>query len=69
MRSDRKSQSLHYFHSYAVKDGINLAGFDYEVDPSCLPSPDEVAKSLLPTPINDDVIVSNLKILFSLCVY
>ena len=65
MRSDRKSQSLHYFHSYAVKDRISLAGFDYEVAPSCLPSPDQVAKSLLPTPIDDDVIVSNLKILFS----
>lgn len=65
MRPDHKSKSLHYFHSYAVHDRINVDSFHAELAPSCLPSPDTVAKSLLPTPSDDYTLVQNVKILFS----
>ena len=42
-----------------------MDGFSPEIAPTCLPSPDVIAKSLLPTLSDDDVIVENIKILFS----
>ena len=65
MRTGHKGKSLHYFHSFAVHNRINVDNFSTERAPSCLPSPNYVAKSLLPTTSDDDVVVQNVKILFS----
>ena len=65
MRTDNKVKSLHYYQSYAVQDRIKLDNLFSERLPSCLPPPDDVAKSLLPTSSDDDNFIKNIKILFS----
>ena len=65
MRVDCKVQSIHYFHSYAVQDRIQLDRFPNERAPSCLPCPDDIAKSLLPTPADDEALIGHIKILFA----
>ncbi|XP_019861291.1 PREDICTED: uncharacterized protein LOC109589693 [Amphimedon queenslandica] len=64
MRLNRKVKSLHYFHCYAVQDRI-YHDLPKERLPSCMPSPDAVAQSLLPSPDDDEILKTNIKILFS----
>ena len=65
IRTDSKVKSLHYYHSYAVQDRINIDSLS-DVQPlSCIPSPEAVAKSLLPSSNDDALLVQNIKILFS----
>ena len=50
MRSDNQTRSLHYFHSYAVRDRLNLD--DYDDNPS---APDQSSIDLeLLLPSSDD---------------
>ena len=65
MRLDRKVKSIHYYHFYAVQDRINLEGIPKINPPSYLPSPDAIAKSLLPTTADDAILKNNFKILFT----
>lgn len=65
MRCDHRSKSLHYFNSYAVLDRIDVTSLDTSQPDSCQPSPDSIAKSLLPTCSDDNILVQNIKILFS----
>lgn len=59
MRFDRQTQSLHYFHSYAIKDRINLSDkSDVLPDPPTNPN----LLSLLPN--SDDI--SEMKRLFGI---
>ena len=44
-RHERHGQSLHYFHSYASKDRVNLASFSDTPPPACTPE----ASVLLPS--------------------
>ena len=52
VRVDRPTSSLHYFHSYAVKDRINLAS-----QSDSLPDPPNTPDHLSLLPDNDDVSV------------
>ena len=61
MRSDYQARSLHYFHSYAVQDWLNMDDFDDNI-----PCPDPGAVSLellLPTPQDEANIRNNTCIL------
>ena len=59
IRSDNKVKSLHYYHSYAVKDRINTDSFG-DVQPiSNSQSHYTVAKSLLPSPSDDATLVQS----------
>ena len=65
MRMDNKLRSLHYYHSYAVQDRINVHDLLNERPSQTSISVQEKAKSLLPTESDDDVIVKNIKVLFA----
>ena len=61
MRSDYQTRSLHYFHSYAVRDRVNVDGLNETM--SC---PDIGAidlNLLLPTPQDEREILKNMSIL------
>ncbi len=65
MRSDRQTESLHYFYSYGVLNRIDFSALsDVRIDNSCL-DVRSVAKSLLPTPHDDQSLKANISILIS----
>lgn len=55
MRLDRQNKSLHYFHSFAVRDRVNLQNFS-DIPPANLPKTSEALKPLLPTDCDDAII-------------
>lgn len=65
MRSERQTDSLHYFHVYAVQNRIDFRALsDVRIDRSCidiLP----LAKSLLPTEMDDTMLKSNISTLIA----
>lgn len=65
MRTNYKVKSLHYYHYDTVPDRIDVSERQSDRLPSCIPSPDSVAQSLLLTFCDDTVLLNNLKILFS----
>lgn len=62
MRSDKQSQSLHYFQSYAVRDRIDLSDFSDIRPRDMAPSPEDVMKQLLPSPLDDESLHANFEI-------
>ena len=64
MRTNYKVKSLHYYHYDTVPDRIDVSECQKDRLPSCIPSPDSVAKSLLLTLCDDTVLLNNLNILF-----
>jgi L1 cell adhesion molecule like protein len=60
-----QTQSLHLFHSYAVKDRIDTSGMDDVNEHLCLPSPEILVKSLLPTREDDDALRENIEVLIA----
>ena len=63
MRSTiHRVRSLHYFHSYAVFDRVNVSHLSQLKISSCLPSPAMIAKSLLPSNLNDAAMKQNIAI-------
>lgn len=64
MRVDKQTESRHYFHSYALRDRICISSLPAVRPQSCLQHPNIRAESLLPTPSDDDAIITNLKVLF-----
>ncbi len=61
MRSDHQTKSLHYFHSYAVLDQIDLSGVS---DIVTIPKVSDVNLiDLLPTSRDDEALVSNYAVL------
>ena len=65
MRFDKGNISLHYFHSYAVLDRIDLSGLSDSYVASCLPSPRNIAASLLPSEPDDQSLKRHFSILVS----
>ena len=66
LRSDSyHSSSLHYFHSYAVKDRVNC--FSLSDAPNLNPDLDsrELASLMLPSLEDDKILFENFKVLFS----
>ena len=63
MRSTiHRVRSLQYFHSYAVCDRVNVSCLSQLKISSCLPSPSMIAKSLLPSNLNDAAMKQNIAI-------
>ena len=62
---DRQVKSLHYYHSYAVHDRIDVSSFPNELSPTCIPPLEIRAKSLLPSKDDDFALIANIKVLFS----
>ena len=63
MRSDHQGKSLHYFHTYAVRDRVDLSGVsDVPMSPD-LSSTDLF--DLLPTRADQEVLVQNFAILMA----
>lgn len=61
MRVDHQSKSLHYFHSYAVRDRIDFSQLS---DECCLVDPDDIdVSSVLPTSSAQEAIKENFGIL------
>jgi hypothetical protein len=52
-------------HSYAVQDRIDISNLSDEMVPTCLPSPECLASSLLPTVDDDSVLHNNFATLIS----
>ena len=63
MRIDTQTRSLHYFHSYAVRDRIDLTNYD---DSSSLPDKSDIdLQQLLPTSNDYDTIKQHFAILIA----
>ena len=57
LRSEgHQNRSLHYFHSYAVRERIDFSHLPDILPPSCMNSPQRVALSLLPSKEDDQVL-------------
>lgn len=65
LRSDKGNLSLHYFHSYAVLDRIDVSCLSESPLPTCLNSPDKIAESLLPSLSDDSSMKTDFAILVS----
>ena len=62
MRIDRQARSLHYFHSYAVKDRINSCDLSDVSSSSQCPPIDELCSAILPSPTDQEVLRSHFAI-------
>lgn len=69
VRSDKSNISIHYFHSYAVKNRINFSDLsDLPPNNSGLTSTDDlitVAHSMQPTEMDDEILRSDISVLIS----
>lgn len=62
MRSDYQTRSMHYFHSYAVKDRVDLSCMS---DQAITPSMDVNFEELLPSKNDMNAIRKNITVLFA----
>ena len=62
MRVDKQTQSLHYFHSYAVKDRVDSSKLS-DNHPRLAPSIEDVVSKVLPTEEDDEIIHDNFAVL------
>ena len=60
-----KKKSLHMFHYYAAADRINLSGLCDDRKHQCLPSPDSMALSFLPSVDDDAALRDNISVLIA----
>lgn len=65
MRSDMSNLSLHYFHSCAILDRIDVSGLSDVLFPTCLPSPRTIASSFLPSLADDNALQQSFSVLVS----
>lgn len=66
LRSDRSNTSLHYFHSYAVLNRIDFSNLsDSLPDNSTITNMENVAVSLQPTKLDDQILQDNIGMLIS----
>ena len=59
LRSDHGNSSLHYFHSFAVKDRIDFSHLSSTLPFSCSNSPSKLALEILPS-VEDDATLKSL---------
>ena len=64
IRADRQTQSIHYFHSYAVRDRIDMSGLS-DIQPTSKPSMSEVISKILPTAHEESLIHDEFVILLA----
>ncbi len=66
MRLDRQTESLHYFHIYAVENRIDFSMLsDVSLDKSSINDLSLLAKSLLPTELDDQKLKANISTLIT----
>ena len=63
--SIHRTESLHYFHSYTVRDRIGFNELPHKQPSSCLPSKHTLAESILPSPMDDEALKINIATLVS----
>lgn len=70
LRSDKRNQSLHYFHAYAVENRIDVSELS-DICPNILEITDVkcAAKSILPKPMDDMAMKDNIAVLISRVLY
>jgi hypothetical protein len=56
MRSDMKNESLHYFHSYAVQNRVDVSAQSDTVDPKEVPKPETIANTIIPCASDDKML-------------
>lgn len=56
---------MHFFHSYVLQDRIDTSLMSDKLEHLCLPSPDVLAESLLPSQDDDNMLNENFKILIA----
>lgn len=59
MRFDCQTRSLHYFHSFAAQDRIDFSHLSDIPPPPLAMSPAEIAKTLLPSPEDNQILRKN----------
>lgn len=65
MTMEHQTRSLHYFHTYAVKDRIDLSCFSDDIP---TPNPDDMdLEKLLPSHDDEHVLSQNFAILIGRC--
>ena len=64
VRCDQQTQSIHYFHSYAVKDRIDLSSLS-DNPPTDQPTSTEVISKIFPSAHEDSVICDDFAILLA----
>ena len=64
VRKKYNRQTMHLFHSYALQDRIDTSLMSDKLEHLCLPSPDVLAESLLPSQ-NDNMLNENFKIMIA----
>lgn len=70
MRSDRRTESLHYFLIYAVQNRVDFSALsDVRIDNSSVTDICSVAESLLPTPLDDQYLKANISTLIARILY
>lgn len=70
LRSDRRNQSVHYFHAYAVENRIDVSKLsDVSIPMSEVTTHDYVPNSILPRHGDDTIIKENIAILISRILY
>ena len=61
MKIDHQTRSLHYFHTYAVRDRVNMSGYSDDIRPPNLSEID--VSELLPTNVNESTLRKNFAVI------
>ncbi len=64
LRSDRKNESLHYFHSYAVQNRVNVSSLSDLMKPNTS-TPENIAQAIFPSKSDDKCLRQNIAVLIS----
>ena len=62
IRSNQQTQSVHYFHSYAIKDRVDISTLS-DVPPQNLPSTSEVLSKVISSAHEESIIHDNFAVL------
>ena len=65
VRSNAQSTSIHYFHSYALRDRIDFQTLSHQQPSCCLPSQQDLAESILPSTTDDEMLRNNVIVIVS----
>ncbi len=68
LRSDRKNESLHYFHSYAVQNRVNVSSLSDLMKPNTS-TPENIAQAIFPSKNDDKCLRQNIAVLISRVLY
>ena len=64
IRSDQQTLSVHYFHSYAIKDRVDISSLS-DIPPINQPSISEVLSKVIPSARDDSIIHDEFAVLLA----